>query len=150
MESRIRKGFMAYTAKRFLFGPHRPSRFGYAWKHSKMLTSFSYDCFYMGKNNAFWSYGDGGTINVSLNPPRQKFLELTNPVVHPLATRSVPFRWQIGSLLLKGGAFSIGELEWVVAVSEVGWSLSGRGVTHHELALDWLEGWIDALRSGSL
>ncbi|KZL64627.1 hypothetical protein CT0861_07509 [Colletotrichum tofieldiae] len=22
-----------------------------------------YDCFYMGKNNAFWSRGDGGTIN---------------------------------------------------------------------------------------
>lgn len=70
-----------------------------------MLTSSSYDCFYMGKNNAFWSYGDGGTANVSLKPPLQKFLELTNPVVHPLATRSLPFRRQIGSLLLKGGAF---------------------------------------------
>ncbi|KAF6783207.1 hypothetical protein CSOJ01_15924 [Colletotrichum sojae] len=23
-----------------------------------------YDCFYMGKNNAFWSEGDGGTINL--------------------------------------------------------------------------------------
>ncbi|KAK6207857.1 hypothetical protein QIS74_12938 [Colletotrichum tabaci] len=25
-----------------------------------------YDCFYMGKNNAFWSQGDGGTINARL------------------------------------------------------------------------------------
>ncbi|CAG8909603.1 unnamed protein product [Penicillium egyptiacum] len=36
--------------------------------HSEKLSvwpaSTDYDCFYMGKNNAFWSYGDGGTINL--------------------------------------------------------------------------------------
>ncbi|KAJ4175377.1 hypothetical protein NW759_017723 [Fusarium solani] len=26
--------------------------------------SSSYDCFYMGRDNAFWSYGDGGNINL--------------------------------------------------------------------------------------
>ncbi|KAJ6160195.1 hypothetical protein N7497_004732 [Penicillium chrysogenum] len=36
--------------------------------HSEKISvwpaSTDYDCFYMGKNNAFWSYGDGGTINL--------------------------------------------------------------------------------------
>ncbi|KAF4764072.1 hypothetical protein N7455_011046 [Penicillium solitum] len=36
--------------------------------HSETLSvwplSTDYDCFYMGKNNAFWSYGDGGSINL--------------------------------------------------------------------------------------
>ncbi|CAG8174143.1 unnamed protein product [Penicillium nalgiovense] len=36
--------------------------------HSEKLSvwpaSTDYDCFYMGKNNAFWSYGDGGTANL--------------------------------------------------------------------------------------
>ncbi|KAK1570035.1 uncharacterized protein LY79DRAFT_570651 [Colletotrichum navitas] len=27
--------------------------------------STDYDCFYIGKGNTFWSWGDGGTINVS-------------------------------------------------------------------------------------
>ncbi|KAK2022072.1 hypothetical protein LX32DRAFT_574231, partial [Colletotrichum zoysiae] len=26
--------------------------------------STNYDCFYMGKNNTFWSWGDGGTVNL--------------------------------------------------------------------------------------
>ena len=73
--------------------------------YNEILTDSSYDCFYMGRNNAFWSHGDGGTVNVSLKPPQQKALELTDPVVHPLATRSLPFRRQIGSLLLKSGTF---------------------------------------------
>ncbi|CAI7653985.1 unnamed protein product [Penicillium discolor] len=36
--------------------------------HSEKLSvwpaSTDYDCFYMGRNNAFWSYGDGGSINL--------------------------------------------------------------------------------------
>ena len=76
----------------------------------------------MGRNNAFWSWGDGGSINVGLKPLLQNFLELTNIVVYPLVPRSLPFRRQIGSLLLerlslfrrrtrreRGG---IGECDW--------------------------------------
>ncbi|WQF75290.1 hypothetical protein CDEST_00304 [Colletotrichum destructivum] len=36
-----------------------------------------YDCFYMGKNNAFWSQGDGGTINARLSQLPSQRLSLT-------------------------------------------------------------------------